>query len=131
MATCSRTSVMAAAVDYNTFSPHALRVAQVGLLIQILKQSNPMADTSRETIMAAAVQYNGLSEQQLAVATVQLLCEVLNAGGAGTGAAEVFSGTADPTDDPGVASAVYYRTDNGAVWTWNETTGSWNKILAA
>lgn len=89
-----------------------------------------MAECDVDTLMDDAKCLQCLSDKQLAMLIVQLLCEINDVGvGGGTGG--VLCGTEDPTEDPGVACAIYYRTDNYAMWKWHDGSGTWVQFIAA
>jgi len=131
MAACDAQSLLAASCKFNCLSGKELEVVKAELLCQILQASNPMASCDAQTLLNAGKAFNGLPAQQLNVIQTQLLCEILSGGGTG-GATCVLCGVVDPTTAPTSCNcAFYYRTDNAAVWFWNNGSSSWTPLIAA
>lgn len=116
---------MSLAVGFDTLSMQQLRVLSLSLLIQILKQLNPMADCSAPALMASGAGFNSLSEHTLQVITAQLLCEInangVGGGGGGGGAPELWRGHGAPVNAPLSANSIYLDEDANALYWWNGT----------
>lgn len=46
------------------------------------------------------------------------------------GGGGVIPGVGDPVDAPAGDSGIYYNTDNGQLWAWNNATTAWDLVLA-
>lgn len=112
--------------------PGLWQLLMLGLLKQTAEAVDPMADTTvaglLEEVKCYACQPPGIWQ----LLTLALLKQIADAGGTGGGGGtgEVLCGTDDPTDDPGVDCAVYYRTDNYAMWKWHDGSGTWVQFIA-
>lgn len=75
--------------------------------------------------MSATITYPSTSPEwpDTQFLTLQKVLQATNTGGSGSGS--VLSGNGAPTDDPGVASAIYYDLATGTLYHWNDTTESW------
>jgi len=93
---------------------------KLGLLKDILLTLDPDAMTDPATLLKSASCYScyGAQAQLLELALLDSIASNLD--NTVSGQTGVFSGVADPVANPGVGSAVYYRTDNGKVWFWND-----------
>lgn len=121
--TCEPSTLMAAAKCFTCLGPTEQYAIQTYLLCQISGMSCEPA-----TLMDSARCFTCLEESQLAAINTYLLCQILLAGGGG-GGVSVSCGIVNPVAAPTGSCAIYYRTDNGAVWVWNGA--GWLPIIAA
>lgn len=125
MATCDPQDLLDASKCFACLTPHQLQVIAVTLLCK--EVYHDMASCDPQELLSASKCFECLTPGQLAVISVQLLCEILNAGGPSTTTC-LLCGTVDPTEDPNCECALYYRTDNMAVWLWNDGTATWSQL---
>lgn len=118
---CEPSSVMAASKCFMCLDEAEQAAIQTYLLCQIAGMI-----CTPQTLMTAAKCYMCLGPAQLQAINTYLLCQIL--AGGGSGAADVDCGVVDPTVAPTTTCAIYYRTDNGAVWVWNGA--AWLQIIA-
>ena len=133
MASCDAQSLLTASCKFDCLNSRQLEVVKAQLLCAIL-YSNPMASCDAQTLLTAGKHFDQIGTKQLSVIQTQLLCEILQAGGGGSGGATcILCGTIDPVDAPATCScALYYRTNNGGVWFWdNAGAGAWVSLIAA
>lgn len=108
--------------------PGVAQLLKLGLLRDILLSLNPNAMTDPQSLLNSAACYQCYASQawllELSLLD-QIATNIDNTVAAQTG---VFSGVVDPAFNPGVGSAVYYRTDNKKVWLWDGV--AWNLIIS-
>ena len=79
-----------------------------------------------------ATSYNPNDTQHTLLRKILEAVEGLSISG---GATMLFAGTSEPSTDPGVAAAVYYRHDGSGnlvgLWWWDDTNTQWVLFIGA
>lgn len=110
---------MGEASCFNCFGYGDVKLVEVALLCRVLRALDPMATCNVQDLLNEAQCFLCLSPQQWELIKLQLLCNIEAASGGGISGGSILCGLVDPVADPGVACAVFYRTDTGSIWLWD------------
>lgn len=126
MACDPQTLVSAVGCQFNCLSGKMLAAIRIRLLCAIVDKETMACDAQTLIDNAKCIE-SCVPNGMMAAIEIYLLCQIATNTASGA-SGSTLCGVADPITAPTTTCAIYYRTDNGAVWYWSGS--AWIQLIA-
>lgn len=125
--------ILVTAASCFSCQPVAVQIAILIRLACAIRDGETVACDPQSLINDANCILQCVPQGMTLAALIPVFCDIANGGGGGGGVSCVLCGTgADPVAAPGTCTcAVYFRTDNGSFFYWDDGTATWVTLIAA